>query len=277
MHCPVLAMSGGLYFNLLEKYRSAECPVNRNVLFLVQFFQKRYSGAVLGIFWIILYPILLLGIYLFVYMVVFKMRLPGQSQIDYVIYVFSGLIPYIGFMDSVNGGCHAIRQNIHLVKNVMLPIELIPVRYVSVSLTSQAISMTLLLLLMLFNQSLGWGMLLLPLAFLLQLMFLTGLVWILSALNVAMSDTSHFVGLFTLMLIFITPIGFTPDMVPDGFQFMIYLNPVYYLVEMFRFILVYGQVPETGFMVIAVLMSVITFIAGATFFRKFKNILVDYE
>jgi lipopolysaccharide transport system permease protein len=240
-------------------------------------FQKRYSGAVLGGFWVVLYPILLLSIYLFIYMVVFKMRLPGQSQMDYVIYVFAGLIPYIGFMESLNSGCHAIRQNIHLVKNVMLPIELIPVRYVTVSLTSQVISMTILLAMVFLNGSAGWHLLMLPFVLFLQLIFLVGLVWIFSALNVAMPDTSHFVGLITLMLIFITPIGFTPDMVPDPFGFVVTANPMYYLIELFRHCMVYNTLPDLKLLVIAVCICVGTFISGAVFFKKFKSILVDYE
>jgi len=252
---------------------------HRNVLVAITRveFQKRYSGAVLGGFWVVLYPILLLSIYLFIYMVVFKMRLPGQSQMDYVIYVFAGLIPYIGFMESLNSGCHAIRQNIHLVKNVMLPIELIPVRYVTVSLTSQTISMTILVGMVLVNGSASWFLLMLPFVLFMQLLFLIGLVWIFSALNVAMPDTSHFVGLITLMLIFITPIGFTPDMVPDPFGFVVTANPMYYLIEMFRACVVYNTWPDTKMLGIAMSICIGTFVVGAAFFRKFKNVLVDYE
>lgn len=240
-------------------------------------FQKRYSGAVLGGFWVVLYPILLLSIYLFIYMAVFKMRLPGQSQMDYVIYVFAGLIPYIGFMESVNSGCHAIRQNIHLVKNVMLPIELIPVRYVTVSITSQVISMVILLGMVFLNGSAGWSLLLIPIVLLLQVLFLVGLVWIFSALNVAMPDTSHFVGLLTLMLIFITPIGFTPEMVPAPFGFVVTANPMYYIIELFRSAIIYNDIPDPKVAVIAVAICIGTFMAGAAFFCKFKSVLVDYE
>ena len=89
---------------------------------------KRYAGSVLGMAWVVLQPALLLSVYLFVYLVVFKMRFQGFSRFDYVLYVFCGLVPFLGFMEAITTGALSIKQNMHLVKNVMLPIELVPVR-----------------------------------------------------------------------------------------------------------------------------------------------------
>jgi lipopolysaccharide transport system permease protein len=87
---------------------------------------KRHAGSVLGFSWVVLQPALLLSVYVFVYMVVLRMRFEGFSRFDYVLYVFCGLVPYLGFMEGLTTGGLSIKQNIHLVKNVMLPIELIP-------------------------------------------------------------------------------------------------------------------------------------------------------
>lgn len=252
---------------------------NRGVLLSVTRLElvKRYSGSVFGTLWVFLQPALLLSIYLFVYMVIFKMRFPGYSQLDYVVYVFTGLVPYIGFMESVNTGCMAVKQNIHLVKNVMLPIELIPARYVAVSMVSQFVSLAMVLVLVIINGSISVHLVWLPIVILLQVMFLLGLVWIVSAIAVALPDISYFMGLITLLLLFISPIGFKPDMVPDSLSFMIFLNPIFYLTEMFRATMVYGAWPELNVVLIYIGMCLTTFAIGATFFRKFKGVLVDYE
>src|SRR5262245_61702044 len=97
--------------HLIFKYRKILISVAR-----VEF-GKRYSGSLFGRFWVLLYPILLLAMYLFVYAVVFQMQFSDGSPINYVVYVFCGLIPYIGFMEAVGSGCTAIKQNIHLVRN----------------------------------------------------------------------------------------------------------------------------------------------------------------
>src|SRR5689334_10226946 len=122
-------------FQLLARYRKILAAVTRVEL------AKKYSGSAFGKLWLVLYPALLLSMYLFVYSVVFGMQFPNSSRLEYVIYVFCGLIPYIGFMEAVTSGCVSIKQNIHLVKNVMLPIELIPVRYVLTSAATEVISL----------------------------------------------------------------------------------------------------------------------------------------
>src|SRR4051812_9144813 len=178
---------------------------------------KRHAGSVLGMAWVVLQPALLLSVYVFVYMVVLRMRFPGFSRIDYVLYVFCGLVPYLGFMEALTTGALSIRQNIHLVKNVMLPIELIPVRSVIVGMASQFVSMALVLLLVAGTGALSWHVLWLPVVVALQVMWLGGLTWVLSSLTVALPDITYFINLFVFLLMFLSPIGFKPDMLPSKF------------------------------------------------------------
>src|SRR5262249_17510323 len=202
-----MTLSTGNPFHLLARYRKILGSVTR-----VEF-AKKYSGSALGKVWILLYPALLLLMYLFVYMVVFGLRFPGSSSMDYVIYVFCGLIPYIAFMEAVTSGCVAIKQNIHLVKNVMLPIELIPVRYVLMSMITEVIGLALLLGLITLNGSLGWRLIGLPVAVALQTLMLAGILWFLSPLGVALPDTGYFVNLVVLLLMFVSPFGFNSHIV----------------------------------------------------------------
>lgn len=238
---------------------------------------KRYSGSTFGKVWIVLHPALLLSIYLFVYMVIFKMRFPGYSQLDYVLYVFCGLIPFIGISESLSTGCAAIKQNMHLVRNLLLPIELLPVRAVAVSMVNQLVSMAILLVLAALGGRLSLHLSWLPIVVALQVLFLIGLVWILSALSVALPDVGYFVNLSLLLLMFVSPIGFKPDMVPTALQFMIWLNPVYYLTEMYRASMIYGEWPSATVVTVYFAMCLGTFALGSAFFRKFKQVIVDFE
>lgn len=240
-------------------------------------FKRRYAGSVLGKAWIFLYPTLLLSIYLFVYIAVFKMRFGVGGQLHYVVFVFSGLIPYIGFMESAVQSCVAIKQNIHLIKNVMLPIELIPARVVAVSMITQVVSMSIIVILTLINGTGSFHLLWMPVAFMLQILFLIGLSWILSCLGVALLDIGYFINLLVLLLLFVSPIGFTIDMVPDYLKVVCYLNPIYYMAEIYRNSLLDGKFPELITSIAYVSMCCVTFISGSVFFRKFKNFLVDYE
>jgi lipopolysaccharide transport system permease protein len=238
---------------------------------------KRHAGSVLGITWVVLQPALLLSVYLFIYMVVFKMRFEGMSSFGYVLYVFCGLVPYLGFMEALTTGGLSIKQNIHLVKNVMLPIELIPVRAVLVGMASQFVSIGLVLLLVGASGSLSWHVLWLPVVVGLQILWLSGLTWILSSLTVALPDITYFVNLFVFMLMFISPIGIKPEMIPNQWRWVLYLNPIYYLTEMYRDSMLYGRQPSPVVAGVYVLMCVGSFALGAAFFERFKAVLADYE
>jgi len=110
-----------------------------------------------------------------------------------------------------------------------------------------------------------------------QILWLAGLTWILSSLTVALPDVVYFVNLLVFLLMFVSPIGFKPDMVPAGFRFMIYLNPIYYMTEMYRDSMLQGRFPSASVLVVYVAMCAGTFALGAAFFERFKGVLTDYE
>lgn len=238
---------------------------------------KRYAGSVLGHSWIVLQPALLLAIYLFVYMVVFKVRFPGYGEMDYVLFVFCGIIPYLGFSESLANGCASLKQNLHLVKNVMLPVELVPIRAVLVSLASQLVSLGILLLLTISWGALSPNVVALPLVVFLQMLLLIGLVLILSSAALVVPDVSYFVNLVTLLLFFISPIGYKVEMVPAQWQFVVYFNPIYYMTEAYRTVLL-ADYPFNPLVVLCyILMCLTVFAAGCAFFVRFKSFVVDYE
>ncbi len=237
---------------------------------------KRHAGSVLGMAWVVLQPALLLSVYLFVYMVVFPQRLESFGQLDFVVYVFCGLVPYLGFMEALTTGGLSIKQNIHLVKNVMLPIELIPVRSVLVGMASQFVSIALVLVLAATDRVLSWNVIWLPLIVLLQVMWLVGLTWILSSLTVALPDITYFVNLFIFLLMFVSPIGYRPDDL-HSFRWILVANPIFYLTAMYRGSILHANQPSATTVGVYVGMCIVTFAVGGAFFERFKGVLTDFE
>ena len=240
---------------------------------------KRHAGSILGMMWVVLQPSLFLAVYLFIYMVVFPVRLQNFGRFDFVTYVFCGLVPYLGFMEALTTGSLSIKQNIHLVKNVMLPIELIPVRAVLVGLMSQFVSILLVVVLVGANRGLHWQILWLPPIVMLQVMWLIGLTWILASLTVALPDLTYFINLFVFLLMFLSPIGYRADsdQIPQRFRWVVQLNPIYYLTEVYRGSILNGRMPSPAIVFVYVVMCVATFWVGGIFFERFKGVLVDYE
>jgi len=238
---------------------------------------KKFAGSVLGTSWLFLQPALLLSVYMFVYLVIFKMRAPGMSRLGYVLYVFCGLVPYLGTIESITAGAVSIKQNIHLVKNVMLPIELVPVRAVLVASTTQAVGLAVVMLLSALNGTLTLHVLWLPIIWSLQILMLFGMTWIIASIAVALPDISYFINLFLFLLMFVSPIGFTVDMVPANLAAVLYLNPVYYQLEVYRDSLLFGRLPSLHIAVVYTVMSLSFFAVGSAFFRAFRGVLLDYE
>ena len=238
---------------------------------------KKYAGSVLGAAWLVLQPALLLAVYLFVYLVVFKIRFPGFSRLDYVLYVFCGLVPYLGTIDAITLGAVSIKQNIHLVKNVMLPIELVPVRAVLVASATQAVGLSVVILLSALNGTLTPHILWLPIVWALQILMLFGVVWILSSIAVGLPDISYFITLFLFLLMWVSPIGFTIDMVPSGLAAVLYLNPVYYLLDVYRDSILLGHFPTPRIALVYSGLCLGLFAVGSAFFRAFRGVLLDYE
>jgi lipopolysaccharide transport system permease protein len=239
--------------------------------------EKRYSGSLLGRAWIVLYPVLWLSIYLFLYIVVFKVRYPSYSTLDYVVYIFSGLVPYIALMEAVTAGVVSVKQNLHLVRNIILPVEMIPARAVGMAFVSELVGLAMLIILDLASGSGSVRLLLLVPAVAIQLVFLLGMVMFLAPLGVLFPDVGYFTNLAVLFILFISPIAFKPSGLPAGVHFIVWLNPVYYLLLPFRL----ASLPPTGWdwasLAAASAIAFIAYFVGCAFFARSKPFLVDYD
>jgi len=239
--------------------------------------RKRHASSLLGRAWVVLYPLLLLSAYVFTFAFVLRARLQDMGRVDYVLFVFCGLVPYLGLSEAINSSCLSIRQNMQLVKNILFPIELLPVRAVLVSLASQMVATGLLVGLSAVSLRLSPKVFFLPLVIAGEILFLWGVAWILSLIAIVLPDVAYFVNLGLTFLIFISPIGFRADMVPEALRFVLYLNPLTYLIDAYRRCLF-----ETGPVIHAfpwpvLLIGVLFFMAGATFFERLRDALLADE
>ena len=96
-------------------------------------------------------------------------------------------------------------------------------------------------------------------------------------MTLLLPDVSYFVNLTLLFLMFVSPIGFKPEMVPEGLRFVVYLNPIHYLIEAYRCSLMHGRLPGLVEGSLYVLLCLGSFGLGCAFFHRFKDVLVDYE
>ena len=240
-------------------------------------FQKKYAGSVLGLLWHPLYAALLLATYSFVYLVVFRARFSEFGRFEYVLFIFSGMVPYLGFSDAVATATPSVKANLALLRNSVFPLELVPIRQLIVSMGGLLISLGILLLMLIGSGNAGLHLLYLPVPLALLFVSLAGLVWFTSATAVLVPDVTYVVNLLLLLFLFISPIGYPLSMVPEAARIWVLLNPLTYLVESFRFALM--GLRETPLWADAVfaLFALVLAIAGAGFFRRLMPVFTDYE
>ena len=103
----------------------------------------RYTGQVFGMLWAVIHPVFMMGLYVFIFAVVFKQKIGGTTDLplDYTAYILSGLVSWLSFQEAINKSCVTITSNASLVKQVIFPVEILPVKSVLASLFPMLVSL----------------------------------------------------------------------------------------------------------------------------------------
>ena len=242
---------------------------------LVDELRKRYSATLIGAAWNILQPLIFLALYAFVYVRIFQISIEGFSSIEYVLLIFTGLVPFLAFSEAMTTGASAVVDNKSLVKNTLFPIELTPVRVVLVAMCGMMVALTMLLGVLIGRGHVLPTYFLLPVIVVLHTLFLMGFVWFLSIAAVFFRDILNLVHPLNLFLMMISPIGFTREMIPQELMPLMQFNPLYYIIMIYRGILYTGVVPWDLFGIFA-LMTAIVLVSGHYLFSRLKVICADY-
>lgn len=208
----------------------------------------RYQGSVMGIFWAVFNPILMLIIYTFVFSVVFKTRwnpVGNESKVEFSLILFSGLLVFNLFSECLNRSPSLILSNANYVKKVIFPLEILPIVSLGSALFHFFISlMVWLLVFIIFIGAPKPTFLLLPLIILPMILFILGLTWALASLGVYLRDTAQFVGMFTTMVMFLSPIFYPAAALPEAYRKWLQLNPLSTVLEQVRDVLYWGNLPS---------------------------------
>jgi lipopolysaccharide transport system permease protein len=235
----------------------------------------KYAGTLFGLLWTVIYPILFLGMYTVVYTMIFKVRVGDFTTFNYVLLIFSGLIPFLGFAEALGTGVGSVVENKNLIKNTLFPIELIPVKAVLSGSVTMLVGLVMLQSILWGRGTIYWSQLLVPFILILQILFSIGIIWLLSALNVFIRDLSQTIGVLILFLMLVSPIAYTIDMIPPQLMPLVYPNPLFYLIMLYRESMVQGHIPVILLMVFTIL-SVGIFLFGYFVFSRLKTVFSDY-
>ncbi len=214
----------------------------------------RYRGSILGITWSFFQPLLMLAVYTFVFSVVMQTSWRGDGgagKVNFAIVLFSGLIVHSLFAESVNRAPTLILSNVNLVKRVVFPLEILSVVAVGVALFNFLVGVVILLAAMILSGlTFQLTALYLPLIIIPLVLVTLAITWFLAAMGVYLRDLCHVVVVMTTVLLFLSPVFYSISAVPEPFRKYIYLNPLSFVIEQVRAVLLWGMAPEwTGMLI----------------------------
>ena len=238
----------------------------------------RYRGSFMGILWSFFNPVFMLIIYTFVFSVVFKARwsVGSDSKTEFALILFAGLIVFNLFAECFNRAPGLILSNVNYVKKVVFPLEILPWVALGSAMFHTLISLGVWLIayLILFGVP-HITVLLLPLVVLPLLLFIMGLTWWLASLGVYLRDVSQFIGLFTTVLMFLSPLFFPSTALPEEYRYLLLLNPLTPAIEQARDVLFWGKVPDLTMLSVYLLISSLIAWLGFAWFQKTRKGFAD--
>jgi lipopolysaccharide transport system permease protein len=273
--------------------------------FVVRDLKARYVGSSMGFFWSVIFPIINLFVYMFVFRTVLNTRWSDfQGGTEVALVMLAGIVVWSAFAETVSRSTNTLVENSNLIQKVVFPAEVLPVYLATSSLVNMCIGIPVVLLgVVYFNhfealtpdevaaiqakiaaaiargepqpayQPLGLGLPLvaLPLLFLLQIVFTVGLGCLLATLNLFLRDIYHLIGVFVTVWMFATPIFYPAFLVQKaGYGWILDLNPMYWLIDGYRAVMIYGAWPDWVLLGKFAVLAVLTFVAGGAFFMAQK-------
>jgi len=238
----------------------------------------RYRGSAMGLLWSFFNPVLMLAVYTFVFSLVFKARWSGGSgsKTEFALVLFAGLMMFSLFSECLNRAPRLIMNNVNYVKKVIFPLEILPV----VALGSAAfhflisLAVWMVFYLMFFGIP-GPAILQLPLVILPLILMTLGLSWLLASLGVFLRDVAQIIGVLTTVLLFLSPIFYPIDALPEEYRPFIQISPLSFVVEQARDTMIWSKgIDWEGWCVYTGVSALVAWI-GFAWFQKTRKGFAD--
>jgi lipopolysaccharide transport system permease protein len=233
----------------------------------------RYTGQVFGVFWTIGHPLMITLVYVFIFGFVFKARMGGtlDMPLDYTSYMLAGIIPWLVFSEVLAKSSSVIIANANLVKQVIFPIEVLPIKTVLASLVTEVVFLGLLAIYTLVtSHTIPWTYIFIPVLVLFQIFAMIGVSYLFSSVGVYFRDLKDFVQIFLTVGFFILPILYLPESIPVALRPLLYINPFSYMIWSFQDALYFGSFVHPWAWAVFGLGSLFIFIFGYRVFRMLK-------
>jgi ABC-type polysaccharide/polyol phosphate export permease len=240
---------------------------------------RSYRGRYLGFLWALLSPLLMVVLLTLVFSEIIGIRfreITGDSSLNFGLFLYCGLIPFLAFQETISKATSSIHGNSGLVEKVVFPLEIFPLtRAVTVQIDKVFGLGVLILVVVLLEHRLNWTIVFLPLLIGLQLVFALGLSYLFAVVGTYLPDIREGLRAVVRALFFITPIIWTPDRLPEDLRFLVNYNPLAYLVEAYRDLVLEGTLPPLAATLWFSVFAITLLIVGFFIFVRTKQNFAD--
>ena len=238
----------------------------------------RYRGSLLGILWSFLNPLFMLAVFTFVFTVVFQVRWQGGggSRLEFAMLLFVGLIVFNIFSECVNRAPGLVISNANYVKKVVFPLETLVIITLGSAIFHALVSLGVWLVayVVIFGAPFSTA-LLLPVVLMPLFLVVLGLTWMLASLGVFLRDVSQIVVILTTTLMFLSPIFYPLEAVPEDFRWVLELNPLAHVIEQSRDVLFWGNLPNLSAFLLQLCVSALVAWGGYAWFQTTRRGFAD--
>ena len=240
----------------------------------------RYKGSAMGLAWSFFNPIVMLAVYTYVFSEIFKTRWVGsgadESRTQFALILFVGLIVQGLFAEVFNMSPGLIISNVNYVKKVVFPLEVLPVITLGAALFHSFISFVVLLVaFFVFTGSIHWTGIFIPVVIFPLIILILGFSWFLASLGVFARDIGQFTAIITTILTFLSPVFYPVSAVPEGFRPFMMANPLTFIIEQSREVLIWGHLPDWSGLALYTLAATAFAWAGFAWFQKTRKGFAD--
>jgi len=268
---------------LIETITSSLSELYRRRWLAIYFAQRElsrtYRRSYLGFVWALLSPLLQVILLTLVFSEIIGIRfreVEGDSSLNFGLYLYCGLVPFLAFSDTLTKATNSIRSNAALVQKVVLPLEIFPLTRTITVLTDNLFGVGVLILVVaLLEQRLSWTILLLPVLVALQFVFTLGLSYLFAVIGTYLPDVRETLRSFVRATFFITPIVWPAGRVPESFSFLVDYNPLAFLVGAYRDLVLESTIPDPSATMWFLLFAMALCVVGFTIFTRVKQNFAD--
>ncbi|MBW4554988.1 MAG: ABC transporter permease [Trichormus sp. ATA11-4-KO1] len=243
--------------------------------------EARYKGSILGNFWPLVNQLSQLLIYTYVFSIVLRVKLTltslPESNFTFGLWLFAGLLPWIAFSGGLMQSAGSVVGQPNLVKKVVFPLALLPlVPILSTFIESSFGLMALIFFVAIQAHTLHTTLALLPLVWLTQLLLTAGLGYLAAGLTVFLRDIPQTLGVVLNIWMYLTPIIYPASAIPEAWRnWVFWLNPLTAIAEVYRDLILVGEVQHWGEWGVASAIAVVIFCCGFAVYRRLRPAFAD--